>query len=88
MPTLYRPPYGNGNEKTTKIFNKSAILWSVDTLDWKHRNKDNVIKIIKNSGNLDGKVILMHSLYDSTAEATKVIIPWLKAQGYQLVTVS
>lgn len=88
VPTLYRPPYGNGNEKTTKIFNKSAILWSVDTLDWKHRNKDNVIKIIKNSGNLDGKVILMHSLYDSTAEATKEIIPWLKAQGYQLVTVS
>lgn len=88
VPTLYRPPYGNGNAKTTKIFNKSAILWSVDTLDWKHRDKEKVIKIIKDSGNLDGKVILMHSLYDSTAEATKEIIPWLKEQGYQLVTVS
>ena len=30
----------------------------------------------------------MHSIYDSTADATKVLVPWLKKQGYQLVTVS
>ncbi len=87
-PTVYRPPYGNGNEKTTKIFNKPGILWSVDTLDWKSRNAKSVEEVIKNSGDLDGKVILMHSIYDSTAEATANILPWLQSQGYQTVTVS
>lgn len=86
--TLYRPPYGNGNDNTTKIFGKAGILWSVDTLDWKSRNAQSVINIVKNTDNLDGRVVLMHSIYDSTADATKVLVPWLKKQGYQLVTVS
>lgn len=87
-PTVYRPPFGNGDEKTTKIFGKPGILWSVDTLDWKSRNADAVVGQIKSSGNLDGKVILMHSIYDSSAEATERILPWLQSQGYQTVTVS
>lgn len=87
-PTLYRPPYGNGNENITKIFNKSGILWSLDTLDWSSRNADSVFNVVKNSGDLDGKVILMHSIYDSTAEAVKKMVPWLQNEGYQLVTVS
>lgn len=87
-PTVYRPPFGNGNEKTTKIFNKPGILWSVDTMDWSSRNADSVIKVVKSVKDLDGKVVLMHSLYDSTAKATEELVPWLQEQGYQLVTVS
>ena len=30
----------------------------------------------------------MHSIYDSSAEATEQILPWLQSQGYQTVTVS
>ncbi|HBV67476.1 MAG TPA: hypothetical protein DEF04_04310, partial [Clostridiales bacterium] len=36
----------------------------------------------------DGDIVLMHDLYDSTAQAVKIIIPKLVEQGYQLVTVS
>ncbi len=36
----------------------------------------------------DGKIILMHSLYESTAEATNEIMATLEIQGYQFVTVS
>ncbi len=36
----------------------------------------------------DGDIVLMHDLYDSTAQAVKIIIPKLIEQGYQLVTVS
>ena len=43
---------------------------------------------IKPGESLDGKIILMHSLYDTTAEATKKLVPWLKEKGYQTVTVS
>ena len=88
MPTIYRPPYGNGDDRITKMFNVPGALWTVDTLDWQSRNAKSVINVVKNSGNLDGKVILMHSIYDSSVEAAEKLIPWMKAQGYQLVTVS
>lgn len=89
--TLFRPPYGN----TTPVVEKTAavpvILWSVDTLDWKSRDAAsvfNVVKAIHDKGELNGRVILMHSIYESTAEATEMLVPWLKENGYQLVTVS
>lgn len=88
LPTVYRPPFGNGNEKITKIFNVPGVLWTVDTEDWKSRNASSVESIVKNSGNLDGKVILMHSIYDSSVQAAEELIPWMTAKGYQLVTVS
>ncbi|MEG0292257.1 MAG: polysaccharide deacetylase family protein [Anaerovoracaceae bacterium] len=87
-PTLYRPPYGNGNEKTTKIFNKSGILWSVDTLDWKSRNKDAIMNVIKSQKTLDGRVLLLHSIHQPSADAVDLLLPWLKEKGYQTVTVS
>ena len=86
--TTYRPPYGNGNDNTTKIFNKAGILWSIDTQDWKTRNKDSIVNEIKKTKDLNGHVILMHSIYDFSAKATKEIVPWLEKQGYQMVTVS
>ena len=43
---------------------------------------------IRRHESLDGKVILMHSIYDSTAEAVEIMVPELVSQGYQLVTVS
>lgn len=90
-PTLLRPPYGSTDETVQKIANLPTILWSVDTLDWKSRKSKSVIKVIKKEekkNGLDGKVILMHSIYDSTAKATEQIVPWLQEKGYQLVTVS
>jgi peptidoglycan/xylan/chitin deacetylase (PgdA/CDA1 family) len=63
------------------------IQWSVDTMDWSSRNADAVVAKIK-SNVKDGDIVLMHDLYDSTAEATEQIVPWLVAEGYQIVTVS
>ena len=45
-------------------------------------------KAVKKPKSLDGKIILMHSIYNETADATAKIVPWLKKQGYQTVTVS
>ena len=39
-------------------------------------------------GNLDGQIVLMHSIHKPSIEATKELLPWLKSKGYQLVTVS
>ena len=86
-PTVFRPPYGNVNKQIAKLVNLPVILWSVDTLDWRSKNAGAVVSSVKNVSNLDGKVVLMHSVYDSTAEAVEELVPWLKKNGYQLVTV-
>ena len=88
-PTVFRAPYGNGNDKIAKAFGLPGINWSVDTLDWSSRNTASIVSVVKSyKGHLDGQIILMHSIYDFSADATKEIVPWLKSQGYQLVTVS
>lgn len=87
-PTVFRPSYGISDSKINKMSKLPVIYWTVDTLDWESRNGKKVYKIVKNQKKLDGKIILMHSLYESTADATELIIPYLKEKGYQLVTVS
>ena len=87
-PTSFRPPYGNTNATVQANVPLPIVTWSVDTLDWKTRNVDSIMKEVKGAGNLDGKVILMHGIYDTTAQATAKLVPMLQEQGYQLVTVS
>lgn len=86
-PVLVRAPGGAVDDKVKKYVEYPLINWSVDTLDWKYRNASSVIAKTKN-GVKDGSIVLMHDLYESTAAASKKIIPWLIEEGYQLVTVS
>lgn len=85
---LVRPPYGSVSKTVLGATDKPMIGWSVDTLDWQSRNADKVVSVVKNEGNLDGDVILMHSLYPSTVEALKKLMPYFEKNGYQLVTMS
>ena len=87
-PTLFRPPYGSTNSTVSKNIPLPIVTWSVDTLDWKTRNTQSILQEIKKEGNLDGKVILMHGIYDTTADAVEKLVPELLEQGYQIVTVS
>lgn len=87
-PILLRTPYGNANANVKAMVDMPIIGWSVDTLDWKYRNKDLILNEIDKYGNLDGKIILMHSIYSSTADAVEVLIPDLLDKGYQVVSVS
>jgi peptidoglycan/xylan/chitin deacetylase (PgdA/CDA1 family) len=64
-----------------------AILWNIDTLDWQSRNAQKVYDSIINDVK-DGDIVLMHSLYPSTVEAVKMVIPELYKRGYQIVSVS
>ena len=88
MPTLVRPPYGAANSTVKYELGRAMILWTVDPQDWKYRNAQVLIDYFKNYGNLDGEIVLLHSIHGSTAEAMATVIPWLIEQGYQLVTVS
>lgn len=87
-PALVRPPYGNANATVRKTINYPLINWDIDTLDWKSRKAKSVLKEIHKYSNYDGRIILMHGIYTSTAEAVEKLVPELIEKGYQLVTVS
>lgn len=86
--TVVRTPGGSVNATVKSTIEAPIISWSVDTLDWKVLKASSVISSVQNTKNLDGAIILMHSLYTSTVTASETIIPWLIEEGYQLVTVS
>lgn len=88
IPKTLRPPYGAVGSAVKEISEQAMIGWSVDTEDWRYRNAGTVFNSVKNAGNLDGDVILLHSIHKTSIEASKDIIPWLIDNGYQLVTVS
>lgn len=84
---ITRPPEGKHDEVIDNIINTPVIMWSLDTKDWKNKNSTVVTNaVLKNVK--DGDIVLMHDLYESTASASKKIIPTLVKRGYQLVTVS
>ena len=87
-PVVARPPYGAFNDRVLKKTGMAQILWSLDTMDWKSRDPEAIFNTVKKAKSLDGKIILMHSIYSESAEATELIVPWLKENGYQTVTVS
>ncbi len=86
-PSLVRPPYGAKNASVLNTIGKPAILWSIDTLDWKTKNASSTINAVLNHVK-DGDVILMHDIDGPTADASETIIPELVKRGYQLVTVT
>lgn len=81
-----RPPYGAKNDTVRSAVKVPMICWSVDTLDWKSKDKDAIYKEIMDNVK-DGDILLMHDLYPTTADAMEKVIPELIRQGYKLVTV-
>lgn len=86
-PFVMRPPYGSTSEDLNGKIQKPIIKWSIDTRDWESRNAEIVTEIILNNVK-DGDIILMHDIYETTLEASKIVIPELINRGYQLVTIS
>ena len=87
-PNLLRPPYGSLNKAEKYTTGRSIITWSIDTEDWLSRDVDKILAKVQEGGNLTGQVILMHSSYKTSVEATRKLVPWLIDQGYQLVTIT
>lgn len=82
-----RPPYGARNDKVYSTVKVPMITWSVDPEDWKSKDRDTVVKNILDTVS-DGDIVLMHDLYESTADAVEVVVPKLIEMGYELVTVN
>lgn len=89
---VLRLPYLDGAGDTVKTLNDVAMIsCAVDTKDWNNAKADQIVdtlKKAKENGTLDGAIVLCHENYASTAEAMEEIVPWLKSEGWQVVTVS
>lgn len=89
-PVVMRPVGGNENDMGLELLaslGMPAILWSIDTLDWKTRDPATTFQRACENVK-DGDIILMHDLYDQTGEASMTIIDELINRGFQLVTIS
>ncbi len=87
LPKVFRPSYGDIPKEMRKEINLEVTLWNVDTLDWKLKNKKQIIKRATRNTK-DGDIILMHDTYKRTKDALPEIINTLKKKGFQFVTIS
>ncbi|MER2120902.1 MAG: polysaccharide deacetylase family protein [Solibacillus sp.] len=85
--TVFRPPYGSYDETITDQLNVPNVLWTIDTLDWKHRDPEKTVLAVKERAK-DGSIILMHDIHQATADALDEVLAPLQKQGYEFVTVS
>jgi len=92
-PTLARPPYGGRSPRNVRAMQragKRVVLWDVNSFDWKGAPADEVAQRVL-TRTRPGSIILMHDARDGgeiTVAAVRLIVPALRARGYDLVTVS
>ena len=83
---FFRPPYGKYDGLRIKNVNKISIAWSLDIIDWKHKDAAYVYnKLVKNVK--DGDIILMHDVNKTTVEGVLRAIDDLSEQGFEFVRV-
>lgn len=97
---LLRAPGGHYSG-VEDVVGMPLIQWSIDTLDWKYKDAahpnrsqadrekkiDDIVEKVMSDVD-SGDIILMHDIYDFTADISERLIPKLVAEGYKLVTVS
>ena len=88
---LLRPPEGAYTQSALQTASDSGyrvVLWTVDSRDWENIPAEKIVKNVEE--NIHGGCILLFHDYTGkhSLEALEVLIPRLKEQGYEFVTVS
>ncbi len=89
-PTLFRPPYGDYNDKvilTSRSEGYEVIQWSVDSLDWKNRGTDDIIKQCTQDVH-SGDIVLFHNDAQYILQALPEVLKRYKELGFTIVPVS
>ncbi|MCB1273681.1 MAG: polysaccharide deacetylase family protein [Leucobacter sp.] len=85
--TLFRPPYGAINQQIINRVGMPAILWSVDTNDWRRPGKSALIQrsvpVVRPGG-----IILFHDIHPDSVAVAGTVISGLRDRGFELVTVT
>ncbi|MCL2445267.1 MAG: polysaccharide deacetylase family protein [Oscillospiraceae bacterium] len=86
MPTTTRLPYGAYSATVLAEMTTPHIHWSIDPQDWRNRNANYLAQHVIDRA-VDGDIILLHDVYHSTYQATRMIVPALLERGFVFVTV-
>ena len=88
--TLYRPPFGEVDDKTMDICKSlgyQVVKWNIDSLDWKEIGTQHVIdRVIRNSE--PGSIVLFHANVNGINYYLDDILTKLKQDNYDVVSVS
>lgn len=84
---LVRPPFGALDKSAASALDRPAILWDVDTGDWKHKDSDRTITAVRDNAE-PGSIVLMHSIHPTTVNAAPGVFRTVADDGLYPVTVS
>ena len=88
-PILFRPPFGDYNDRVIKVCRDNGyyvIQWDVDSLDWKELGVQPVVdRVTRNVQN--GSIVLFHNNAKYITEYLPIVIE-ITRWGYEIVPVS
>ncbi len=88
--TLFRPPYGEYNDAVVRVSRDEGyecVQWNVDSLDWKNRGVDDMIKQCTKSIH-PGDIVLFHNDSKYIVEALPTILKTYTEAGYKIIPIS
>ncbi len=89
-PTLFRPPYGEYNDRVITVSRAEgyeAVQWSIDSLDWKDRGTQDIIKQCTHRVE-SGDIVLFHNDSNDIVNALPTVIQHYQSLGYTIIPVS
>lgn len=90
QPTLFRPPFGDYNDRLIRLCNDNGyhvIQWDVDSLDWKEMGAQAVIdRVTRNVQK--GSIVLFHNNAKYVLDYLPAVLERLQGDGYEIVPIS
>lgn len=89
-PTLFRPPYGDYNNRVVTVSRAEGyecVQWSIDSLDWKDRGTADIIKQCTYRVQ-PGDIVLFHNDSNDIVNALPTVIEHYQQLGYTIIPVS
>ena len=88
-PTLFRPPYGDYDNKVVTVTRNEGyecVQWSIDSQDWKNRGVDDLVR--RATSNVQpGDIILFHNDSQFIVEALPQVLAHYQQQGFSMIPV-
>jgi polysaccharide deacetylase family sporulation protein PdaB len=89
-PTLFRPPYGDYNNRVISVSRAEgyeAVQWSIDSLDWKDRGTEDIIRQCTRKVEA-GDIVLFHNDSNDILNALPTVIQHYQGLGFDIIPVS
>ena len=86
-PTLFRPPYGDYDNKVVTVARAEGyevVQWSVDSLDWKNKGAEDLIR--RATAKVEkGDIILFHNDSRYILDALPTVLKTYREQGFTMI---